>query len=234
MNLFLVTSGIHGPYGIYDVKTRIEQTLHTAKTVKEFCSNSELILMEGGAESLSDQELSLLETVYDRVIQYTSDHIVQFAHRVHKDEVISLKGPLESYMLAETCKQLCQSNASYDRIFKLSGRYYLTDEFDFSKHLSISGKYLFKQRDPGQSYGKLIPDTPFQYKTRLYSFCGSLLNQAAENYQKIFDSIVASYSRGTFIDIEHSTFKAINPNLIAQTNPIGVAGYMASGEFVKE
>ena len=225
MNYFLVTSGIHGPYGVFTVQERIEQTIKTATSIRERIPDSTILLLEGGNSSLSSNDTDNLLKYYDRILDYTNDPVIQFAHNTHRDEVISLKGPCEAKLLSNATAELSVNPT--DRIFKISGRYFLTDEFDLAKHTEQSGKYVFLSKFPGEKYGNLIPATPYQYKTRLYSFCGSILNQAAKYYNQVFDGIVYNYSKGTFIDIEHMMWRTINPNLVTHINPIGVSGLQA-------
>jgi hypothetical protein len=233
MNIFLVTSGIHGPYGVFSPKERIEQTIKSAQSIRTRISDSHILLLEGGTTSLSTEEYSELSKYFDEIQDYTSDPIIQFAHKMHREEVISLKGPCEAKLLWNACATLKATQS--DRIFKLSGRYYLNDDFDLAKHTEQLGKYVFLEKHPGEKYNKLVPATPYQYKTRLYSFCGSILDKGTSYYKQIFDGIVHNYSNGTFIDIEHMMYKTINPNLIIGINPIGVSGLQAvDGRLVEE
>jgi hypothetical protein len=222
MNYFVITSGIHGPYGVFTPETRLEQTLQTANSIREKITDAVIILAEGGAHKLSPSELNTLATVFDRVIDYTDDSIIQFAHNAHKTEVISLKGPCESRLLSLCSQQITPQ--STDRIFKLSGRYCLSEDFSLDHHTVNTGKWCFLQKQSGERYNRTHASTPWQYKTRLYSWCGTLHPTAIQTFQKAFNHIVMSYTQGTFIDIEHTMWRMVNPSLVAELSPIGVTG----------
>jgi hypothetical protein len=131
------------------------------------------------------------------------------------------------------------------RYFKISGRYMLSENFNLEHHL-VNRKYVFKQKNPGVKYyggpqdenGNDITNwhyTDFQYKTRLYSFCGSILEQVKNDYLKIFDTIINAYMSEGFIDLEHATYKTLNPAMIHDILPIGLMGIQAeNGEFLSE
>lgn len=240
LNIFLVTSGLNVQSGQVSQQTRFTQTIETAKSVKKHVSDAVIILLEGGKYSLTlNQRLELLQ-VYDDIFDYTYHPTIKFAHDQNVDAGY-IKGPCESFMLHEACKVMPKDAK---RFFKLSGRYQLSDEFNINNH-DVSGKYVFKTIDPGVRYyhdkkdepGSQLQNiekyyTPYQYKTRLYSFCGSLLEQATQNYQNIFQCMVNSYINHGFIDIEHSTYRVVDPKLIHTINPVGLTGVQAENSVL--
>ena len=231
-HIFLVTSGIHGGYGVFEPSVRIEQTLQTAASIRQRVKDCRIMLLEGGAQPLSQSEYDCLRQQYDQILDYTSDPVIQFAHRAHRDEVISLKGPCEARMLAQACVVL--QPPTEGRVFKISGRYCLSDQFDLDRHLAHAGKYVFLTVQPGERYDRPHAATPWQYKTRLYSWCRSLWPAATRIYKQQFENIVASYQQGVFIDIEHTTYRTISPQIIETIDPIGVQGPAASGTWIQE
>lgn len=231
-HIFLVTSGIHGGYGVFDPSVRIEQTLQTAESIRQRMTDSRIILLEGGAQPLSSAEYDCLRQKYDQILDYTSDPVIQFAHRAHREEVISLKGPCEARMLAQACRVLPPTTEG--RVFKISGRYCLSDEFDLARHEAHPGKYVFLTVQPGERYDRPQAATPWQYKTRLYSWCSSLWPVAARIYQQQLENIINSYQKGVFIDIEHTTYRTVSPHVIETIQPMGVQGPAASGTWIEE
>lgn len=235
-NVFLVTSAINVTSGLIDVTGRLEQTIETARSIRRFAKNPTIILLEGGKSPLTFDQRTRLKEVYDDILDFTWHPTIQFAH-AQKINVMYIKGPCESIMLHETCK-LLPRNKQY-RIFKVSGRYYLYDKFVEEEH-NVSGKYVFKKKENGVRYyhenkydgGSQLQNidlyyTPYQYKTRLYSFCSSILDVAIEDYSKIFTEITSSYVNHGYIDLEHATYKNINPELVYELNIIGLGGIQA-------
>ena len=75
MNYFLVTSGIHGPYGVFTVPERIEQTIKTATSIRERVPDSTILLLEGGNSSLSSTDTDNLLKYYDSYNTYQNKHL---------------------------------------------------------------------------------------------------------------------------------------------------------------
>jgi hypothetical protein len=122
-------------------------------------------------------------------------------------------------------------NLSASRIFKISGRYSLNENFvtnrdDFKNSFVFApalDSWLSKQDQDRVGVNKLL-------RTRLWHMDYSLLDTYISKLPKIFDDC-AKYG----IDIEHSHYKNLNDMKIVEIDPIGVEGNIApTGEFVKE
>lgn len=225
MNYFFVTSGINCPYGLVSIEDRLKQTHETAVNIKSKVPDSIILLLEGGKDPLRLEQRSYLLEEFDDIIDYVNHPTIKFAHDQNVNSLY-VKGPCESLMMSETLKLIYPE--SNDRIFKISGRHLLSDRFDIEKH-NVKGKYVFLKQPGVKYYGGTINyiDTPFQYKTRLYSICGSMIEQAREDFSNIFGGIISSYSNNSFIDIEHATFRTIDPELVHTLDPIGLTGIQA-------
>lgn len=243
-NIFFVTSALNVNSGILPSEQRLIQTIDTAKSIKRYAKNPRIILLEGGRQALSLEQRDALKHYYDDILDFTWHPTIIFAHD-QKVNVMYIKGPCESLMLSEACK-LLPKDQKY-RIFKISGRYQLDNTFN-EEHHDASGKYVFKSKDNGVKYYHADKDsntsqlqnidlyyTPYQYKTRLYSFCSTLLDIAIENYQQIFNTIIGSYINHGYIDLEHATYKNIKTDIIHELDVIGVKGIQAeNGLELKE
>ena len=76
-------------------------------------------------------------------MDFSGHEIIKFSHSIGGG---TMKSSCEAYMLMETVKLLSVPVES--RIFKICGRYVLSDTFDLNKHHSAKGKYLFKNKIP--------------------------------------------------------------------------------------
>lgn len=235
-HIFLVTSAIYGHNGFNGKLTaeqRIQQTLDTADSIRHHIPDAVLVLLEGGTQRL---ELSLrqsLLTKYNDIIDFTQDPFIAFAHRnldLSKQEITAIKGPCESYKLREACILLQGMVDPDDRIYKISGRYRLSEEFNVDQHIAAKGKYLMLEKTKCleyYSYPKKITYCEYQYSTRLYSFCGSLLETAANNYNTINGRILSLYEQSEYMDLEHMTYLVYDQNDIVEAKPIGLIGAFA-------
>lgn len=234
MNIFLVTSAIYskiGRSGQLLPEKRIEQTIDTAKSIIKYVPDAKIYLLEGGSKTLDFRLRNEFLKYYTDIIDFTYHPFIAYAHEkinLDKQEITVIKGPCESHMLREACKLL--STVKCDRIFKISGRYCLSDEFDLDMHTKARGKYLMKTKDKCLSYysdPSKNAYSPYQYSTRFYSFCGSLLNKVIINYDTINNRLLELYANSEYIDIEHMTYLVYNQQDIIETSPIGLAGSFA-------
>jgi len=221
-NIFLVPSGIYTKQTLFSVEDRINQTIETAIDIRKKVPDVKLYLLEGGDKSLSFDERSKFLEVYDDVLDFTGHEVIKFSHQLGGG---TMKSSCETYMLMQSIKLLNVPEQS--RIFKICGRYRLSDRFDLSKHHSATGKYLFKNKEPGLEFIAEYTKSKtslYRYETRLFSFCGSIFDTVVKDFEKIFYSLIDMYSNNLYNDVEHMTYMVLDQSLVLDTDCIGVAG----------
>ena len=117
---------------------------------------------------------------------------------------------------------------SAGRVFKLSGRYLVTDKFDITKfdNAGTKDKYVFKKAQ--QAW---IPQTDTGVtallQTRLYSFSPSLFDETIVLFQNIIENMFATFNQQKYIDVEHSMAKFIPANKLVEVDTVGLQGNIA-------
>jgi len=153
-NVFIVMSVIffkhrrlsyHKFRSAFSPRERLEQTKKTIESIKKKMPSAEIYLFEQG---LSDEISSELAPLVDEYVYTGNNFFVRFA----TDSIF--KGLGEAVGLLYASKFLPKNT---DRFFKISGRYFLNENFDL-KNFEKSG-FTVKR------YGKA-------FSTRLYSFDG--------------------------------------------------------------
>ena len=196
-DIFLVTGAIYGKAGtngLLDPATRIQQTIDTAVSIKQHLPNAVIYLIEGGSQTLDLALRAKFLEYYTDILDFSYHPFIAFAHNqidTTKQEITVIKGPCETFLLRETCKLL--SVTDDDRIYKISGRYRLTDAFNPKEHHAARGKYLMLAKTDCLEYysdPNSVTYSPYQYSTRLYSFCGSIINRAIENYNTMNERLL--------------------------------------------
>lgn len=232
MNLFLVTSAISTNYGRTSMEERLKETIDTANSIIKYAPNSKIILVEGGKPLSQDVKNQL--SVFDEIFDF-SDHpimkMTQSDTQLAVDNVgHSVKSAGEAYLLKESLGLL---KNEYDRIFKLSGRYRLTERFNINDHLH-KNKFVFLPKAPTHktemidSNGNLLSKkssidfSPWRYETTFYSFDN--VPKAKLIFDYIFNSLVEVYSEENYIDIETATYLTINKDDVIEIPVIGLAG----------
>jgi len=228
-NWVVTTSGINDAYGVYTPDQRLQQTILSATQSRSNIPDAKIILVEGGIKPLTIEQQELLKPHFDGFVDFTTHPTIQFAHQTETQNAIKNGGAVkticELVIIKEVLKQLPINDN--DRVFKMTGRYRPSPYFNLNDHLTRKGKYLFK--DPQEGFMFYRHDGTqfqydYQYKTRLYSFCGSIINEVIQDFENIFNNTVELYSADNYIDVEHATYKFIDRSRVETVSVIGVEG----------
>jgi hypothetical protein len=114
------------------------------------------------------------------------------------------------------------------RIFKLSGRYQVTDKFDITKfdNETTADKYVFKRAQPSWIDPQHTGVTKM-LQTRLWSFTPSLFVDTINLFNDIFRNMFAVINTGRYIDVEHSMAKFIPADKLVEIDTVGLIGNIA-------
>jgi glycosyltransferase involved in cell wall biosynthesis len=169
---------------VFTVKERYEHTLKSIASIKEFIPNVEILFCE-----CSDLEKykNYQETIREKV-----DYYYNFYDNIEIRENVngSLKGLGESSILLEGIKILLNNKKNYKNIFKLSGRYYLNNKFNYE--LFKNNNNIFTKWDnSNSSYCTIF------YKINMcdiYLFQKSLINSLPDlNKHKSIEQCIYKY-----------------------------------------
>lgn len=232
----LITSAVHTNYGIYDTKQRIQQTLDTVKSAKKYIPGCTVILIDNStlAVQLDDgAELAELIELVDYYIDNSDDKDIQHFHNnvtnydIGKNSMECL-GMYKALNYISSDSEMMNIITNSSRIFKLSGRYQLTDNFDITKFdnkLTVN-KYVFRTAQPSW-----IPtaDTGVTtlLQTRLWSFTPSLFVDTIQLFQNILQNMFTTFNAGKYIDVEHSMAKFIPTDKLVELDIVGLHGNIA-------
>lgn len=235
-NIVLLTSALYTNYGIYTAEQRIQQTLETAKSAKQYIPGAVIILVDNSKVDVqndtSDQFNELIDLV-DYYIDNSDDQDMQHFHNnvenydVGKNamEALGLFKAL-TYITSDT--DMMEEVTSANRIFKLSGRYQVTDKFDITKfdNADTKGKYVFKKAQASWiSQADTGVNTLLQ--TRLWSFSPDLLIDTVKLFESIINNMFTMFNQGKYIDNEHSMSKFIPKNKLVELDIVGLQGNIA-------
>jgi hypothetical protein len=235
-NIVLLTSAVYSNYGIYTPQQRIEQTLETAKSAKKYIPDAVLILIDNSKVDVQNDESDEFNELIDLVDYYidnSDDADIQHFHNnvanydIGKNSMECL-GMFKALNHITNDADLMNEITSADRIFKLSGRYVVTDKFDYTKwsNDATKGKYVFKQ-----AQASWIPqqDTGVDHllQTRLWSFTPDLLMDTIKLFGDIINNMFALFNQQKYIDVEHSMAKFLSKDKLVELETVGLMGNIA-------
>ena len=230
---FIITSAIHTSYGKCSTEERIEQTKETLKSIETYAPGSSIVIIDCGEKSVN-------KNLFDcEVIDYTTNEEIQYHLQEYLRSNIDLnpdvitKSMLEIMMFGDYLKNI---TSSFDRIFKINGRYRLNSNFNYQKHLEAKNKvFILKPQQSPHFYNFDVSSSMFSYMTRCWSFDSSLLLKIIETYDKMKEEIIHISRTEKQGDIEHLLYRHLYKNIVTHTNVMGIEGYWAPRkEWIEE
>ncbi len=191
---------------VFSPQERERQTLKTIESIKKNVPNAKIILIESGLrKDISEEIISAVnEYVYtgnNQFVRYACD-----SKKKGLGEAMSLFFGLKN-----------SSTANYSYCFKISGRYYLNENFNlenFKKEKYFTFKFY---------------DNPKQMSTRLYGFNIKQFAIWRKILKDIFIKLIFNYS------IEELLYLKIKNNNNQEINVLGVSGLIGpNGEEINE
>lgn len=233
----MITSATNTKFGIYSAEQRIQQTLKTIESVRQRVPEAKIFLIEMGGETIRQDQIDRYSDQVDHVIDFSNDVSVQQLYTStdnwdvvkNVNEVMCFARALENLLVAGTLTQ-------FQRIFKLSGRYQLNDDFKISlyDHPTNHNKVMLSRALPSQ-FPKEVTNIEFQYMSRLWSWPADITNTVIDVYNNGLAFMLGRLEQGGYADIEHILFKYLDPDLVYEVYPIGVEGNLGpNGRTVKD
>ncbi|ARF12501.1 hypothetical protein Klosneuvirus_6_63 [Klosneuvirus KNV1] len=200
---------------VYTPEERYQQTLKTIDSIKKHIPDAYIILIEGSILN-SAMEKGFKENV-NIYLNYSYDQIVYNAvndiHKSYAEGILILK-----FLQSDEFK-----NINVENLFKLSGRYYLTNSFKLDEYLNK------------QNCFRPIPTGVYQhdYTARYYPVLYKINKSYLEEYEHMFiNHLTDTYNPN--IDIEAFLCKYMKNN-VKFLDLLGVAGNVSvNGVYIEQ
>jgi len=236
-NAFLITSTIGKDYGVFSLEERFNQLLETIISINEYCSDSDIFLFDTSKNELEQDKLEKLENLCSLHF-VRNDPLINQANNV-KERYVDSNEPW-NYTENKTVSEIRimqlfldyikKQDKKYNRIFKITGRYKLNDNFNLADHMLNKNKAVFISNKDYCGVDSM--------NTRFWSFDYSMLNIIIQMINRVcIATLVELNKTNTFSIIEVSFFKEIIslkiPFIYIKT--LGIEGKFAlSGNEINE
>lgn len=224
---FLVTSALNTKFGIFSSDQRLEQTLQTLKSIRQAVPTAKIIFIEMAALPLLDYQVQAIEPMVSKIINFTNDAAVHdLYHSTDNWDVV--KNVNEVTCFARALRTLNNSDEfnQVQRIFKISGRYSLTADFDIdfydqyqNQNMIVVSKARSSQFHRGTTGGIVN-----QFMSRLWSWPIALTDEIITVYDNSLMYMFHQLQAGGYADIEHTLYKFLDHDKIRQLDRIGIKG----------
>ena len=243
--LFLVGSALkhfqEDKFSAYDEQQRFEQTLETIECIRNKVPNSYVVLFECSSKSIDENQKDILKEKTDLFLEFYTEPVIQaiYENLEARPELITYgKSLLETRGLLNTLYVIQKHNIFNDsqRVFKLTGRYLLNDDFDIQDYESkfLEGRYVIKRYEylsqETENYNEKELENVYAYLygakgmmvTGLWSFDRMLFTDTIEALERAFTYMekMIQFTAGT--DVEHSLYRFINKKNIIDIPNLGL------------
>jgi hypothetical protein len=231
-----ITSAINAKFSLYNPEERLEQTLDTIASVRERIPNAVICLTDCGIPGLTDDQIEILTKDVDHFIDFSlDDNVVEIHKNIQVQDIVknltemSVVRSFFYYALEEGWFDGCE------RIFKVSGRYTLTEKFDIADYENdiVGDKYVVSKRLLSQ-FAHGITGVDQQYMLRVYSFGGNRIREFLLLLEDMIAHMQDRVNNGGYIDIEHLWYKFLPKSDVVEFDRTGVKGLVApNGQFIE-
>ena len=210
---------------VYTEEERFKQTIETLDSIDKYCPNNQVFIFDSSPER---PNVEYFQELSDRgaVIFYTGDE-----SDVKKFSQLGQRSIAECITFIYFLSWFKQQNFKSKRIYMLSGRYRLNDNFvvdderfkDSFVFSTALDSWMPKDRQEFAGVDKL-------FRLRLWHMDYSLLDTFQLTLSKILQDC-STYG----IDVEHSYYKNLHTYKTIELDKIGVCGNIApSGDYIDE
>jgi hypothetical protein len=231
-----ITSAANAKFSKYAPNERLEQTLKTIESVRKYIPDAVICMTECSVPAVDEATQNRLSKEVDHFISLSKDPTVNWIQNniQHQDTVKNLT---ELVVVSKFFKVAKENKwfADCNRVFKVSGRYWLTDRFDISRYEQpdAKGKYVVSKKMLSQ-FPYSLTEQSLQYMLRVYSFDTALLDDFIIRLNVMTKYMEEKVNNSSYIDIEHLFCKFLPKDLTLEIARTGVAGHIApNGAYIE-
>lgn len=233
----LVTSAINTKFGVFTSVQRLQQTLDTVRSIKQHIPNCKIFLLEMAGEPLLDEQKQQLSAEVTSLLDFTNDpDVVGLYSSTSNWDVV--KNVTEVMCFNKALKTLQDTNQlqGSDRVFKVSGRYTLTSDFDLNFYEEYKNKTLIAIGSKKKSqFPYAVTMCEYQFMSRLWSWPTGLTADVIIAYDQILNYMYTRLAAGGYADIEHCLYKFLDHSKLIEIPVLGLEGSIApNGISVKD
>lgn len=236
-NIFFVTSAIFTKHGQFSHDERYKQTKETLRTIKFKDPTAYVIFCDASMDRSLSQEES------DDILKFT-DVIINLSNSIELRQVYEttqnhdiIKNYSEMLMSLKVYNFIATNNdlKEYDRIFKISGRYVLTPNFDINEFAKHPNAIIFATRRRSQFDPAITGGLTEQFMSRLYSFPMSKITLVKDKFSVMLATFVNNLQKNIYTDMEHSMFREFSDEQdLLEVPRINVAGLLGPNKMSVE
>jgi hypothetical protein len=225
--LFIVTSAINTRFGAYSPDQRLLQTIDTVKSIGERCPEAKVCIVEMAGVPIREDQARELQRFCNYFFDFSSDEAVKTIYE-STDNWDWVKNTTEVMCFANALTELQNQGvlAEFDRVFKMSGRYCLTEKFPTVNYDDSPNNIVILERKGSQFPAHITGGKQFQYMSRLWSWPANESQKVIDAYNEGFAAMAQHIHNGGYFDIEHMLYAYLPSDLVKEIPTVGLRGLL--------
>jgi hypothetical protein len=226
-SLFILSSAINSKFGKFTPAERLQQTLDSIASVKQRWPSADICVVEMTGVPIPEEQIQIINAQTDYFFDCTREPAVVDIYN-STDNWDIVKNTTEVMCFTNVLTKLLETGAiaEYDRVFKMSGRYLLTENFDPAYYESVTDRIVMLERKHSQFPPEVTGGKQFQYMSRLWSWPADVTEQVVDAYNDGFVAMAERYAEGGYFDIEHMLFAYLPQDLVTEIPRVGLRGLL--------
>lgn len=225
--LFILTSALNTKFGVHSNEQRLQQTLDSIASIKKYAPDAKIAVVEMGGIPPTEEQQRAIQFHVNYYLNYSTDPAVKDIFESTENWDI-VKNTTEVMVFANALGALLNQNVvqQFDRVFKMSGRYQLTENFDPAYYDTVPDRIVVLERKGSQFPPQVTGGMTQQYMSRLWSWPANQTPTIIERYNEGFMAMAQRLADGGYFDIEHMLFKYLPAELITEVKRVGLRGLL--------
>jgi hypothetical protein len=225
--LFILTSALNTKFGVHSNSQRLTQTLDSIESIRRYCPGASIAVVEMGGIPSTNEQIATIESQVEYYYNFSENEAVQgIFHSTNNWDIV--KNTTEVMIFGELLSQMTAAKIpeQFDRIFKMSGRYQLTERFDPEYYNTVPDRIVVLERKSSQFPPSITDGMEYQYMSRLWSWPADQTQTVIDSYLRGFVAMAQRLDAGGYFDIEHMLYYYLPQELITQCPVMGLRGLL--------
>jgi hypothetical protein len=225
--LFILTSALNTKFGVHSNEQRLAQTLDSIASIRRYCPGASVAVVEMGGIPATDEQIATIESQVEYYYNFSLNEAVQgIFHSTDNWDIV--KNTTEVMIFGELLTQLIEARIpeQFDRIFKMSGRYQLTEQFNPADYDTVPDRIVVLERKASQFPPQVTDGMEYQYMSRLWSWPAKHTDQIIDSYLRGFVAMAQRLDVGGYFDIEHMLYYYLPEELVTERPVVGLRGLL--------
>lgn len=225
--LFILSSAINSRFGKFAPAERLQQTLDSIDSIKQYCPDAKICVVEMTGVSPSDEQVRAIQAKVNYFFDFTKEQAVIDIYN-STDNWDIVKNTTEVMCFTNVLTALTEQGivTEFDRIYKMSGRYLLTGNYSKVDYDTLKDRIVVLERKSSQFPLEVTGGKQYQYMSRLWSWPASQTQKVIDAYNEGFVAMAQQYAAGGYFDIEHMLYAYLPKDLVTEVPQVGLRGLL--------